>query len=359
MSKDQELVKVKRDTKSLIMKNLIVMAVLIILALTGVISWFTNKTKATADGINVTCELPDGLEVAVVKHGAGEPASSAYKTGEIDITSEEYPFLSKLSLEELTSDGLHFYKPKITQNSSGASVDKESKEPWNDVEKAYTDSSSESSLSYFSVDVYMRSKGKHEIVLGSSSSVKPVGINNLVNDDPTKIENKSDMGDFSMDCIVGAVRVSTVVDNQCKNLWIPAPNIRYHEDNKTGKRLVDTNIDTNEFGTFQHKYWNVDPTTLTLIDKDLHTYPDVIANNKCDYTLGTNKDILQLKPQSSSDDLSKSQSSSDDSKPESSSDVYTGKFTLNLWIDGEDDEARQALVGGSFSASIKLKISDK
>lgn len=350
MSKDQELVKVKRDTKSLVMKNLIVMAVLIAIALTGVISWFTNKTEATADGINVTCEAPDGLEVAVVKHGAGEPASSDYKTGEIDITSKEYPFLSKLSLEELTSDGLHFYKPKITQNSSGASVDKESKEPWNDVEKAYTDSSSESSLSYFSVDVYMRSKGNHKIALGSSSSVKPVGINNLVNDDPTKIENKSDMGDFSMDCIVGAVRVSTVVDKECNNLWIPAPNILYHEDG-TGKRLVYTKIDSVVSETFQHKYWNVDPTTLTLIDKDLHTYRGVITNKNCDYTLGENKYILQLsKPQSSSDDLSKSQSSSDD--------FYTGKFTLNLWIDGEDAEARQALVGGRFSADIKLKLND-
>lgn len=355
MSKDQELVKVKRDTKSLVMKNLIVMAVLIIIALTGAISWFTSKTDATADGINVKCEVPDGLEVAVVKHGADEPASSAYKTGVINITSEEYPFLSKLSFEELTSDGLHFYKPKITQNSSGASVDKESKEPWNDVEKAYTDRSSESSLSYFSVDVYMRSKGNHKIALGSSSSVKPVGINNLVNDvDPTKIENKSDMGDFSMDCIVGAVRVSTVVDNQCNNLWIPAPNIFYNET-KSGNiitRTVSTDIkkDQSGFGTFVHKYWKVNPTTLTLEDTDIQTYSDVITNNSCDYTLGTNKDILQLKPQSSSDD----------SKPESSSDdIYTGKFTLNLWIDGEDAEARQALVGGSFTASIKLKISDK
>lgn len=45
MSKDQKLVKIKRDTKSLVMKNLIVMAVLIIIALTGVISWFTNKDR--------------------------------------------------------------------------------------------------------------------------------------------------------------------------------------------------------------------------------------------------------------------------------------------------------------------------
>ena len=143
-----------------------------------------------------------------------------------------------------------------------------------------------------------------------------------------------------MDCIVGAVRVSTVVDNQCNNLWIPAPNIRYYED-ESGKRLVNTKIDSDAFGTFKHKYWNVDPTTLTLKDTVLHTYTDVITNNKCDYTLGENKYILRLsKPQSSSDDF------------------YTGMFTLNLWVDGEDAEARQALVGGQFAADIKLKIND-
>ena len=76
MSKDQELVKVKRDTKSLVMKNLIVMAVLIIIALTGVISWFTSKTEATASGINVKCEAPDhssGRGDPLLRHQTGTP----------------------------------------------------------------------------------------------------------------------------------------------------------------------------------------------------------------------------------------------------------------------------------------------
>ena len=345
MSKDQELVKVKRDTKSLVMKNLIVMAVLIIIALTGVISWFTNKTKAEADGINVTCEAPDSLEIAVVRHGANPPSDEDYTNeGKVDLTDTvKYPFLKQLSMEEITSDGRYFYKPKITQDSNGAFVDTTSSEPWANAENAYTtDFSVNSSLSYLSVDVYMRSKGSHKVTLASSTSVTPQHKDKLTGN-AEDIANKSDMGAFSKNCIVGAVRVSTVVENQCKNLWIPAPNIIYTET-KSGNiitRTVHTDLKNtqSEFGTFVHKYWQVDHSTSKRIGTETMAAENVITNDKGDYTLGANKDLLTL------------------SKDESDESIYyTGMVTLNLWIDGEDAEARQALVGGKFSADFKFGL---
>lgn len=344
MSKDQKLVKVKRDTKSLVMKNLIVMAVLIIIALTGVISWFTNKTKAEADGINVTCEAPDGLEIAVVRHGANPPSDKDYTNeGKVDLTdTDKYPFLKQLSMEEITSDGRYFYKPKITQDSNGAFVDTTSSEPWANAENAYTDFSVNSSLSYLSVDVYMRSKGSHKVTLASSTSVTPQHKDKLTGN-AEDIANKSDMGAFSKNCIVGAVRVSTVVDNQCNNLWIPAPNIIYTE-NKSGNiitRTVHTDLKKaqSQYGTFEHKYWRVNPSNSQRMDTVTTPYEKVITNNKGDYTLGANKDLLTL-----------SKDESDEST------YYTGMVTLNLWIDGEDAEARQALVGGKFSADFKFGL---
>lgn len=335
MSKDQKLVKIKRDTKSLVMKNLIVMAVLIIIALTGVISWFTNKTDATADGINVTCKAPDGLEIAIVPHGSNEELK--YQTGTITLTKDKYPFLKQLSMEEITSDGRYFYKPKITQDSSGAFVDTTSDEPWINAENAYINNfSANSSLSYLSVDVYMRSEGLHKIILSSSTSVTPQDKDKLTGN-VEDIANKSNMGAFSKNCIVGAVRVSTVVGNECNNLWIPAPNIRYYKD-ETGKWLVDTKIVSNVSGTFEHKYWEVDHSTSKRIgDKTKTKAADkVITNDKGDYSLGVNKDLLTLSPDGP--------------------DCYTGMVTLNLWIDGEDAEARQAFVGGRFSADFKFAL---
>lgn len=339
MSKDQKLVKVKRDTKSLVMKNLIVMAVLIAIALTGVISWFTNKTDATADGINVTCNAPDGLEIAIVPHGSNEELK--YQTGTITLTKDKYPFLKQLSMEEITSDGRYFYKPKITQDSSGAFVDTTSDEPWINAENAYINNfSANSSLSYLSVDVYMRSEGLHKIILSSSTSVTPQDKDKLTNVED--IANKSNMGAFSKNCIVGAVRVSTVVGNECNSLWIPAPNIFYNET-KSGNIITrtvrtDLNKTQSKFGTFEHKYWQVDHSTSKRIgDKAIADAADnVITNDKGDYSLGVNKELLTLSPDGQ--------------------DCYTGMVTLNLWIDGEDAEARQAFVGGRFSADFKFAL---
>lgn len=341
MSKDQKLVKIKRDTKSLVMKNLIVMAVLIIIALTGVISWFTNKTEATADGINVTCKAPDGLEIAIVPHGSNEELK--YQTGTITLTKDKYPFLKQLSMEEITSDGRYFYKPKITQNSSGAFVDTTSNEPWINAENAYTNFSANSSLSYLSVDVYMRTQGSHKIILSSSTSVTPQDKDKLTGN-VEDIANKSNMGAFSKNCIVGAVRVSTVVGNECNNLWIPAPNIIY-EETKDGNgniitRKVRTDLDKTQlgFGTFYHKYWQVDPDTSKRIGNEAQINKKVITNDKGDYSLGTNKELLNLQGEPDKDGY------------------YTGMVTLNLWIDGEDAEARQAFVGGRFSADFKFAL---
>lgn len=328
MSKDQKLVKVKRDTKSLVMKNLIVMAVLIAIALTGVISWFTNKTEATADGINVICEAPDGLEVAIVPHGSNEKLN--YQAGKIDLTKCESlsDLFSNLSFEELTSDGLHFYKPKLNQSGSTVTVDTTDK--WLDAEDyAYKNHSEGTSIPYLSLDIYMRSKNAHTIVLGSDTYIKP----NSDKLNGADSGNKSELGDFSKDCIVGAVRMSTVVGNEPK-LWIPAPNILYDYDNGT----VSTKITDKNSESFKHKYWKVTDLKPSPNEQEAE---GVIVNNKCNYEIGEN-DALNIALSQDNDDK-----------------LFKGKFTLNIWVDGEDAEARQAMVGGKFTASIKLKISDK
>lgn len=183
MSKDQELVKIKRDTKSLVMKNLIVMAVLIILALTGVISWFTNKTKATADGINVTCEAPKGLKIAVVRHGEEAPDvndETQWSEGEITLTKDAYPFLKEQSIIEITSDGTDFYKPKLTQENGKAKPDTSS--VWDVADKD----------AYLSIDVYMKTGEDHVVNLNSGTEISPISTT-LTGE---QSGNKSDDGDF-------------------------------------------------------------------------------------------------------------------------------------------------------------------
>lgn len=325
MSKDQELVKVKRDTKSLVIKNLIVMAVLIIIALTGVISWFTNKTEATADGINVICEAPKGLKIAVVQHGEPAPDvndETKWSEGEITLTKEDYPFLKEQSIIEITSNGTDFYKPKLTQENGKAKPDTSSE--WDVADKD----------SYLSIDVYMKTGDEHMVYLNSGTEISP----NSTTLTGENSGNKSDDGDFSKDCIVGAVRLSTVnsADSKLKNLWIPAPQIHYDSDNKK------VTLDNTSGDTFKHKYWKVAKNSDGKIGMPQGTtpveYEGVITNTNNNFKLGKNYNFAKL------------------TKNQSSDKYATGMTTVNIWVDGEDDEARFAMVGGKFKATIKLSL---
>lgn len=326
MSKDQELVKVKRDTKSLVMKNLIVMAVLIIIALTGVISWFTNKTEATADGINVICEAPKGLKIAVVRHGEEAPDvndETQWSEGEITLTKDAYPFLKEQSIIEITSDGTDFYKPKLTQENGKAKPDTSSE--WDVADKD----------SYLSIDVYMKTGEDHMVYLNSGTEISPISTT-LTGE---QSGNKSDDGDFSKDCIVGAVRLSTVnsTDSTIKNLWIPAPQIHYDSDKK------EVTLNNTSGDTFNHKYWKVAKNSDGKTGMPQGTTPVeyegvVITNTNNDFKLGKNYDFAML------------------TKKQPSDKYASGMTTVNIWVDGEDDEARFAMVGGKFKATIKLSL---
>lgn len=325
MSKDQKLVKIKRDTKSLVIKNLIVMAVLIIIALTGVISWFTNKTEATADGINVICEAPKGLKIAVVRHGEEAPDvndETKWSEGEITLTKEDYPFLKEQSIIEITSDGTNFYKPKLTQENGKAKPDTSSE--WDVADKD----------SYLSIDVYMKTGEDHMVYLNSGTEISPISTT-LTGE---QSGNKSDDGDFSKDCIVGAVRLSTVnsADSKLKNLWIPAPQIHYDSDKK------EVTLGNTSGDTFKHKYWKVTKNSDGKTGKPTGTapveYKDVITNTNNDFKLGKNYDFAML------------------TKKQPSDKYASGMTTVNIWVDGEDDEARFAMVGGKFKATIKLSL---
>lgn len=329
MSKDQELVKIKRDTKSLVMKNLIVMAVLIIIALTGAISWFTNKTEATADGINVTCEAPKGLKIAVVQHGEKAPDvndETKWSEGEITLTKDKYPFLKEQSIIEITSDGTDFYKPKLTQENGKAKPDTSS--VWDVADKD----------SYLSIDVYMKTGEERVVYLNSETEISPTSTT-LTGE---QSGNKSDDGNFSKDCIVGAVRLSTVStvnrtdDSTIKNLWIPAPQIHYNSDEKK-VTLNNTSGDT-----FKHKYWEVaknsdDKTGMPQGTTSVEYEGVVITNTNNNFKLGKKCEFANLKAKNGSK-------------------YATGMTTVNIWVDGEDDEARFAMVGGKFKATIKLSL---
>ena len=320
---EQSKKRFNRRTGALILKNSIVLLVLILVCALASFSWFTKGTRAFADGINVKSEAPHGLEIAIVEHGADPPDSGAYNKGTILLNKKNCAFIEKLQFTEITGSGEQdeFYKPFLTQANGVATPDLTA-----DWDKA------QENIHFLSFDLYMRSKSPFKVNLDATSSVRPVA-QKLIWTDPADAEgNNPSTGNFSRDCIVGATRVSILDKNAAlKYLWIPAANIQYNHADKS----VVTNLTNTNGSTYKHKYYEVTSSAKTLV-----TAPSVITNNKTAsfYTLGTVKQLVSVETKANSDTY------------------YVDYVTVNLWIDGEDDEARLALTGGNFVLGLDLSL---
>ena len=317
-----------RKTGRMIAKNLIVLFTVALAGFCGIQAWFTDKSSAEADGINVECQAPDGIEIAVVKHNDPAPKDTEYTVGNIKLDKTNYPFLEKLQLTEITGDGTYFSKPALIQTGGKAQVDTTT--AW---------SPADANQHYLSFDLYIRAKSQYNISIGKESTIKPVAPQ-LKASGGTVITNKSKYGDFSRDAVVGAVRFSVVDYKQDspekKLLWLPAPNI-FLDQTDEGYTLSDDKLSGD---SYSHVYYNTQKEQKKVSSTDGDNA--FVVNNKgfvdgkFTYELGENKEIAKL-----------TKSSVDDQ-------YYSAMVTCNMWIEGEDEEARLALVNGKFNVNLVL-----
>lgn len=310
----------------MIAKNLIVLFAVALAGFCGIQAWFTDNRSAEANGIEVECQAPDGIEIAVVGHDA--PAPTEYTTGNITLNKTNYPFLEKLQLTEITGDGTFFRKPALIQSGGQAHVD--TKAEWSEPT---------ANEHYLSFDLYIRSKSQYNISIGKKSTIKP-DAPQLTSQDGTGIKNQSKYGNFSRDSVVGAVRFS-VVDYKSappskKLLWLPAPNILLEQT--TDEYTLSDNKQDGE--SYSHVYYDTNKAQHTVSSTDVDNA--FVVNNKgfdggkFTYELGKNQNIAQLKKSSENDQF------------------YSAMVTCNMWIEGEDAEARLALVNGKFNVNLVL-----
>jgi hypothetical protein len=322
-----------RKTGRMIAKNLIVLFTVALAGFCGIQAWFTDKRSAEANGIAVECHAPDGIEIAVVGHDAPAPANDKYTVGNITLSKANCNFLEKLQLTEITGDGTYFSKPSLIQSDGQAHVNPDGE--W---------SKPTENLHYLSFDLYIRSKSQYNIAIGEKSTIKP-NAPQLTSQDGTGIKNKSKYGNFSRDSVVGAVRFS-VVDYKSappskKLLWLPAPNILLEQTTD-----AYTLSDDKENGvSYSHVYYDKQKVKQTVSSTDVDSAfvvnKDGFYGGKFTYELGKNQNIAELNK--SSDTVT---------------DPYYGDYgamvTCNMWIEGEDAEARLALVNGKFKVNLVL-----
>lgn len=331
-----------RKTGRMIAKNLIVLFTVALAGFCGIQAWFTDKSSAEADGINIECQAPDGIEIAVVKHDDPAPKDDTAYKNTIELNSKNYSFINDIKMTEVSSDGYTFYKPPLKQENGVAT-------PILDADEWEL---ANSSVHYLSFDLYVRSKSKFDIYLDGKSKISP-NAKNLTGENA---DNKSDFGEsgdskgISRDCVTGAVRFSVANYNtkETKLLWIPAPNIFLNVNSDTTKYSVSTDKRSGE--SYSHGYYVKNgkwvKTSVSADDGSPLSQVFVANSNgfttNGDYTyeLGAKKKIMTLE------------------KDTTKNDKYTGMVTCNMWVDGEDAEARLALVNGKFKANLVLSKGD-
>lgn len=321
-----------RKTGRMIAKNLIVLFTVALAGFCGIQAWFTDKRSAEANGIEVECQAPDGIEIAVVGHGAPAPANDKYTVGNITLNKTNCKFLENLQLTEITGDGTFFRKPALIQSGGQAHVD--TKAEWSEPT---------ANEHYLSFDLYIRSKSQYNISIGKKSTIKP-DAPQLTTQDGTGIINQSKYGNFSRDSVVGAVRFS-VVDYKSappskKLLWLPAPNILLKQT--TDEYTLSDNMPSGE--SYSHVYYDTKKAQQTISDSK--TDSAFVVNNKgfvdgkFTYELGKNQTIARLEKPSGTH--------------QENDQFYSAMVTCNMWIEGEDAEARLALVNGKFNVNLVL-----
>mgnify|MGYP006876271461 FL=1 len=317
-----------RKTGRMIAKNLIVLFTVALAGFCGIQAWFTDKRSAEANGIAVECQAPDGIEIAVVGHGAPAPANDKYTVGNITLNKTNCKFLENLQLTEITGDGIDFRKPALIQSGGQAQVDPNA--DWSDPT---------ANVHYLSFDLYIRSKSQYNISIGEKSTIKP-DAPQLTASDGASIKNESKYGNFSRDAVVGAVRFSVVDYNTApftkKLLWLPAPNI-FLDQNGDEYTLSD---DKQSGVSYSHVYYDTKKKKQTVSSAEQDAAFVVnkgFVGGKFTYELGKNQRIAEL---------TKSKDSTDP--------YYSAMVTCNMWIEGEDAEARLALVNGKFNVNLVL-----
>ena len=317
MKKSDEI---RRKTWRMLAKNLIVLAALALAAVVGVMSWFTKTAKATAEGIYVQASVANGLEIAVAAPGS-VPADSDYVEESLTLSKTAkagnpetllYPFLKDLSFCEVTGDGKTFQKPILTQENGVAHANVDSQDPW---------LSAEANVDYLSFDLYMRSRNQLTVKLANNSMVTPV--------------NALMAGEgYSKDSVIGAVRMSMLDASDEKLLvWLPAPHVHYDGNYSSDTFNTVSLSSPSTSDTWKHFYYDSTRVLRNYNSDDNSSF--FVASPNADYKLARDFQVAQL------------------SYPGSGS-YYTAHVRINLWIEGQDDEARLAMVNGKFKLKLEL-----
>lgn len=321
-------IKSKSKSKMIIVVNIFLIAILMVVA---VYAWFSSNVNNTIDAYDIQVESDNALELSFDQN----TWSGSLNLADLKNDGLTTNVLDTMKFVEVTGDGSNFSIPQLTQ-----------KENYAEVNTAGTWSSAEANQDYLSFTVYMRSKDPLDVFFGSTSKASPAS--SVITGENSG--NMSVYGDFSRDCVVGALRVSALDSaNSRKFVWITNPE--YHLNNNIGSTTysMTTNAtsSSNTDGTgvvggafrwnnsWAHYYYN-SAHTLTTMPTGVILGPGNIPDTETSRPTGNQTMLATLSGTQNADGY------------------YTGSAKFNVWVEGCDTEARRALIDGKFNLSLVL-----
>lgn len=386
-------------------KNFILMLVMFAVIIIAISAWYTSRQTATASGISVTSRNP-GIDIApclktydnagnVLTDGPGEFGNSfSIIHGQ---TSPDGTEVYNLTLsKDCTGDGANLWVPEFNvtkdydnvRRNGGKEVNtnvsgKEARsQEWSRIKHDLDPTKDAPEYHFIELEFYARTQNeqltlaptsqllsKTEADNGSLSTVPGIGT-----------PKRSTYGAFNVDGLVGAMRVAllgevcnavtqtwaqntattgSITYTNCPTanrsgrikqlLWYPRPDVLLHIPETAGdvtNWTLQTGLTSGD--TYKNSYYTNDGSTMTLVsnDQDAKTKvssaapmmgsPAVISDfGDYEHTkveLVKNRNLYQ-----------------------ETDEYYLFKYTLRIWIEGTDSEARRAMDGGEFQLTLNFE----
>lgn len=312
----------KKTTKLIIANSIL----LVFLAIGFVYAWFATNYGNVVDGDQVEVIADSALEISFTGQDGSWKSYLNLSNSDSGVNFETLEF------KDITGSGDgNFLRPALSQFGGYAQVDSDS--AWSPTIE---------NQDYLKFDLYMRSTDKLNVFLGDGSSVTPLAekLTGTYTTQEAETNRKSSYGNFSKDLVAGAVRVSAV-NSSTNHLfsWIPCPNIYLKAGPSEAIDAYDIITNAVSSGTFEKGY---SPYEHWYYSSAQSTDPVMLSEEKTvTGSIETANDKTKLV---TLDTLNGS--------------FYQDKVTIYIWLEGCDNEARRAFVGGKFKVSLSLSSQD-
>ena len=404
------------NRRFLFTKNSIMMLVMLVVIFIAVFAWYSIDKEVSADGITVKAALPNEVEIAVLKDGKiGNYSGGNFVE---NLWSGTALFNGPFSFSsDVTSDGKDFIIPAFSSTEDNLTAKAEARKAGKIVNVNGTADDAKSNLEltsqeinegktgdYFSAKFFIRSQ-KPDIYIQSGSYLAmkaEVESDYLTGDNSAR---KSSYGDFTSDALVAALRVSitggpvysisnneaTIVKdsnsedvNEKKFVWVPRPDLFLYipegdseDDWELVQGITTTTQGSDEEGanynlqftrsgepvdvgsTYVHTYFEKRANGDGITQKTAYTnlFPDPLSGTATAYAsnpavLDGTYDVptLAASPKISDFDNNVTKNTIE----MSGTNYYVYAYTLNIWIEGNDSEARRAMNSGEFRLFLEF-----